>query len=124
MDAVAVEACVDDFRGELSAPLDYSSAARVDTSWPTARNVQARIWKTCRREAEVIYPPVDVESFYCKPAEDYAGGSVELVAYKRIDTLVRASHVRAATEDRRPGRSIVHCGRSRRRTSNSGASER
>jgi glycosyltransferase involved in cell wall biosynthesis len=68
---------------------DYSSAARVDHFVANSRNVQARIWKTYRREADVIYPPVDVESFYCKPAEDYALVVSELVAYKRIDSLVR-----------------------------------
>ena len=68
---------------------DYSSAARVDRFVANSRNVQARIWKTYRRESEVIYPPVDVSSFYCQPAEDYALAVSELVAYKRIDTLVR-----------------------------------
>ena len=68
---------------------DYASAARVDQFVANSRNVQARIWKTYRRESEVIYPPVDVESFYCKPAEDYALAVSELVPYKRIDTLIR-----------------------------------
>jgi glycosyltransferase involved in cell wall biosynthesis len=68
---------------------DYSSAARVDRFVANSRNVQTRIWKTYRRESEVIYPPVDVASFYCQPAEDYALAVSELVAYKRIDTLVR-----------------------------------
>ena len=69
---------------------DYASAARVDRFVANSRNVQARIWKTYRRESEVIYPPVDVESFYWKPAEDYALAVSELVPYKRIDTLVRS----------------------------------
>ncbi len=68
---------------------DYASAARVDHFVANSRNVQTRIWKTYRRESEVIYPPVDVESFYWKPAEDYALVVSELVPYKRIDTLVR-----------------------------------
>lgn len=68
---------------------DFASAARVDQFVANSRNVQARIWKTYRRESEVIYPPVDVESFYCGPAEDYALAVSELVPYKRIDTLVR-----------------------------------
>src|SRR4029077_7057608 len=38
-----------------------------------------------RREARVIYPPVDVESFYWKEPEDYYLIVSELVAYKRID---------------------------------------
>jgi glycosyltransferase involved in cell wall biosynthesis len=68
---------------------DYASAARVDQFVANSRNVQSRIWKTYRRESEVIYPPVDVGSFYWKPAEDYALAVSELVPYKRIDTLVR-----------------------------------
>jgi len=68
---------------------DYASAARVDTFIANSRNVQHRIWKTYRRESEVIYPPVDVESFFWKPAEDYYLAVSELVAYKRIDSLVR-----------------------------------
>jgi glycosyltransferase involved in cell wall biosynthesis len=68
---------------------DYASAARVDQFVANSRNVQARIWKTYRRESEVVYPPVDVDSFHWKPAEDYALAVSELVPYKRIDTLVR-----------------------------------
>ena len=43
---------------------DFASAARVDHFVANSENVRQRIWKTYRREAEVIYPPVDVESFY------------------------------------------------------------
>jgi glycosyltransferase involved in cell wall biosynthesis len=68
---------------------DYVSAARVDRFAANSRNVQTRIWKTYRRESEVIHPPVDVDSFYWKPAEDYFLAVSELVPYKRIDSLVR-----------------------------------
>jgi glycosyltransferase involved in cell wall biosynthesis len=68
---------------------DYASAARVDQFVANSRNVQARIWKTYRRESEVVYPPVDVASFYWKPAEDYALAVSELVPYKRLDTVIR-----------------------------------
>jgi glycosyltransferase involved in cell wall biosynthesis len=68
---------------------DYASAARVDRFAANSRNVQARIWKTYRRESEVIHPPVDVDSFYWKPGEDYFLAVSELVPYKRIDSLVR-----------------------------------
>jgi glycosyltransferase involved in cell wall biosynthesis len=67
---------------------DYASAARVDQFAANSRNVQQRIWKTYRRESEVIYPPVDVASFYWKPAEDYFLAVSELLPYKRIDSLV------------------------------------
>ncbi|MEO8597184.1 MAG: glycosyltransferase [Candidatus Solibacter sp.] len=68
---------------------DYSSAARVDQFAANSENVQARIWKTYRRESQVIHPPVDVESFYWRPDSDYFLAVSELVAYKQIDTLVR-----------------------------------
>jgi glycosyltransferase involved in cell wall biosynthesis len=51
--------------------------------------VQDRIWKTYRREADVIHPPVDVDSFYWKPPEGYYLAVSELVPYKRIDLAVR-----------------------------------
>lgn len=68
---------------------DYASAGRVDHFISNSRNVRNRIWKTYRREAEVIYPPVAVGSFYWKPADDYFLIVSELVPYKRIDTAVR-----------------------------------
>ena len=81
----------------LMAPLtnylrvwDYSTAARVDEFVANSANVARRIWKTYRREARVIYPPVDVESFYWKEPEDYYLIVSELVAYKRIDAAVSA----------------------------------
>jgi glycosyltransferase involved in cell wall biosynthesis len=68
---------------------DYASAARVDHFVANSENTRLRIWKTYRREAEVAHPPVDVDSFYWKPAEDYFLIVSELVAYKRIDAAVR-----------------------------------
>src|ERR1019366_9556418 len=68
---------------------DYASAARVDRFVANSRNVQARIWKTYRRESEGVHPPVDVGSFFWRPAEDYFLAVSELVPYKRIDSLVR-----------------------------------
>ncbi len=68
---------------------DYASAARVDEFVANSENVRRRIWKTYRRESQVVHPPVAVESFYHKPAEDYYLIVSELVAYKRIDSAVR-----------------------------------
>jgi glycosyltransferase involved in cell wall biosynthesis len=68
---------------------DFASAARVDQFVANSRNVQSRIWKTYRRQAEVIYPPVDVRSFHWEPPEDYYLVVSELVAYKRLDVAVR-----------------------------------
>ncbi len=69
---------------------DYASAARVDEFIANSQNVQRRIWKTYRRESRVVRPPVAVQTFYWKPAEDYYLIVSELVAYKRVDAAVRA----------------------------------
>ena len=69
---------------------DFASAARVDTFIANSHNVRTRIWKTWRRESEVVHPPVDVDSFTWQPPEDYFLIVSELVPYKRIDTAVRA----------------------------------
>jgi glycosyltransferase involved in cell wall biosynthesis len=68
---------------------DFATAARVDEFVANSQNVQRRLWRCYRRESEVIYPPVAVESFYWKPPEDYFLTVAELVPYKRIDTAVR-----------------------------------
>src|ERR1039457_1158559 len=68
---------------------DFSSAARVDRFIANSENVRGRIWKTYRRDAQVVHPPVDVESFAWKPAEDYFLIVSELVPYKEVDTAVR-----------------------------------
>jgi glycosyltransferase involved in cell wall biosynthesis len=80
----------------LMAPLanylrvwDFASAARVDEFIANSQNVRRRIWRTYRRESEVIYPPVAVDSFCWQPHEDYYLVVSELVAYKRVDAAVR-----------------------------------
>jgi glycosyltransferase involved in cell wall biosynthesis len=80
----------------LMAPLanylrlwDYASAARVDDFIANSRNVNRRIWRCYRRESQVIYPPVAVETFHWKMPEDYYLIVSELVPYKRVDIAVR-----------------------------------
>jgi glycosyltransferase involved in cell wall biosynthesis len=68
---------------------DYSTAQRVDEFIANSQNVARRIWRCYRRESQVIHPPVAVETFYSKPAEDYFLIVSELVPYKRIDVAVR-----------------------------------
>jgi glycosyltransferase involved in cell wall biosynthesis len=68
---------------------DFASAARVDDFVANSENVRRRIWKTYRREAEVIHPPVAVETFFHKPPEDYFLAVSELVPYKQLDCAVR-----------------------------------
>lgn len=68
---------------------DYASAARVDEFIANSIHVQRRIFKIYRREAAVVYPPVEVESFYCRPAAGYYLIVSELVRYKQLDYAVR-----------------------------------
>jgi len=68
---------------------DYASSARVDEFIANSGNVQRRIWKAYRRASEIIYPPVQVETFYSRPADDYYLIVSELVTYKRIADAVR-----------------------------------
>ncbi len=68
---------------------DFAAAARVDDFVANSENVRRRIWKTYRRESQVIHPPVAVETFRCEPPEDYYLIVGELVPYKRTDLAVR-----------------------------------
>lgn len=75
-----------------STPLrvwDYATAARVDHFIANSSNVQKRIWRTYRRWADVIYPPVAVDTFYNRPSEGFYLAVSELVPYKRLDDAVR-----------------------------------
>ena len=50
-----------------------------------------RIWDCYRREADVIYPPVDVEAFeYCDQKEDFYLTASRMVPYKKMDLIVES----------------------------------
>ncbi len=68
---------------------DFASAARVDEFVANSANVQRRIWKTYRRDSQVVHPPVDVGRFHNERAEDYCLIVSELVAYKQVDYAVQ-----------------------------------
>ena len=102
---------------------DYASAGRVDEFIANSGAVQKRIWKAYRRESCVIHPPVEVEAFYWRPAEDYYLVVSELVAYKRVEDAVRCftrngcklkivgDGPEYSALKRLAGRSIEFCGR-------------
>ncbi len=70
---------------------DQATAHRVDAFVANSSFVARRIRKTYRRDVEVIYPPVDIESFgVCAAKEDYYVCVSRLVPYKRIDLIVDA----------------------------------
>jgi len=70
---------------------DVSTAPRVDVFVANSQHVARRIWKTYRRRAHVIYPPVDVDRFsLTREKEDYYLTMSRLVSYKRVDAIVKA----------------------------------
>ncbi len=70
---------------------DEKSADRVDYFVTISENVRSRIQKHYHREAEVIYPPADID-FYdlSKSIGDYFLVTSALVPYKRIDLAILA----------------------------------
>lgn len=72
---------------------DAVSASRVDHFIANSQTVAARIRRYYRRDAEVIFPPVDVDAFSVLPENeigDFHLMAGELVRYKRPDLAVRA----------------------------------
>lgn len=69
---------------------DLTAAARPDYYFAISDTVKKRIGQYYRREAEIIYPPVDVKKFTQAPPRDYFLTVARLVRYKRVDIVVDA----------------------------------
>lgn len=70
---------------------DRLAADRVDHFIAISQEVRRRIAKVYRREAAIIYPPVDVNRFApTSKIEDYYLLVGRLVPYRRIDLLIEA----------------------------------
>ncbi len=70
---------------------DRSTAAGVDYFIANSRYVAQRIWRCYRREATVIYPPVDVDFFgLAEDRDDYFITASRMVPYKRLDIIAEA----------------------------------
>jgi len=70
---------------------DVAAASRVDKFVANSHYVARRIAKTYRREAEVIYPPVDLDAYpFCEQKEDFYITASRLVPYKKVDLIVDA----------------------------------
>ena len=68
---------------------DVASSNRVDYFVANSQFVALRIKKFYRRDATVIYPPVDISKFsFSKEKEDYFLTVSRLVQYKRVDLIV------------------------------------
>ncbi len=70
---------------------DTRTANGVDLFIANSEFIARRIQKVYRREAKVIYPPVDLQNYpLCKQKEDFYLTASRLVPYKRIDLIVEA----------------------------------
>lgn len=83
---------------------DYRTANGVDYFVANSEFIARRIWKVYRREAKVIYPPVNVSEFtlHEKKEEFYLAAS-RMVPYKKMDLIVEAF-------TRMPGKRLVVIG--------------
>lgn len=70
---------------------DVVSSNRVDHFVAISHFIARRVKKVYGREADVIYPPVDVEKFVLKEnKEDFYLTASRMVPYKKIDLIVEA----------------------------------
>ncbi len=84
---------------------DMRTVAQVDHMIANSHFIKKRIWKTYRREATVIYPPVNTDGFSLNAGsrEDFFFTASRLVPYKRIDLIIEAFKAR-------PDLRLVVCG--------------
>jgi glycosyltransferase involved in cell wall biosynthesis len=70
---------------------DLRTANGVDHFVANSKFISRRIWKVYRREATVIYPPVDVEHFELRESkDDYYLSLSRMVPYKKVPAIVEA----------------------------------
>ncbi len=70
---------------------DVISANRVDYFIANSQFTAQRIWRCYRRQAEVIYPPVNIDRFTCNAdKEDFYLTVCRLVGYKQVAPIVEA----------------------------------
>lgn len=70
---------------------DVSSANRVDHFIANSQHTARRIWRCYRREAKVIYPPVNIDNLPFLPdKEDFYLTVSRLVSYKQVSLIVKA----------------------------------
>lgn len=71
---------------------DYASAQRVDHFVVNSFNTARRVRKFYRRDADVVYAPVEADRFRIesRPSADYFLVVSRLVGYKRVDLAVEA----------------------------------
>ncbi|MDZ8237832.1 MAG: glycosyltransferase [Nostoc sp. ChiQUE01a] len=70
---------------------DVLSANRVDYFIANSQHTARRIWRCYRREATVIYPPVNIGEFpFFQEKDDFYLTVSRLVSYKQVSLIVKA----------------------------------
>jgi len=71
---------------------DMRTAPQVDKYVANSEFIRKRIWKTYRRDAQVIYPPVDTAAFQLGQdgREDYYFTASRMVPYKQVPLIAKA----------------------------------
>jgi glycosyltransferase involved in cell wall biosynthesis len=70
---------------------DVISANRVDYFIANSQHTAKRIWRCYRRDAKVIYPPVNLDRFsFVAEKEDFYLTVCRLVSYKQVSLIVEA----------------------------------
>jgi glycosyltransferase involved in cell wall biosynthesis len=72
---------------------DRSTADRPDVVVAISETIRGRIERLWNREAEVVYPPVDVTEFEVSNTDDgYLLVAARMLAYRRIDIAIEAAN--------------------------------
>ena len=83
---------------------DYRTSNGVDYFVANSQFIAKRIWKCYRREATVIYPPVNVNAFkLCKTKDKFFLTASRMVPYKKMDLIVEAFN-------KMPGKELIVIG--------------
>jgi glycosyltransferase involved in cell wall biosynthesis len=70
---------------------DLKTASRPDFLIANSKFIAGKIKRIYNRDADVIYPPVDINKFdYVNEKEDYFLTASRMVPYKRVDLIVEA----------------------------------
>ncbi|MGJ8530214.1 glycosyltransferase [Maritalea sp.] len=71
---------------------DMRTVPQVDQFVANSEFIRKRIWKTYRRDAQVIYPPVDTAAFQLgqEGREDYYFTASRMVPYKQVPMIAKA----------------------------------
>lgn len=70
-------------------PQDQRSVRHIHRIIVNSKNVRGRVRKFYNRDAEIVYPPVDIEKFRYRPAEDYWLSVQRIEPEKRVEIQLK-----------------------------------